>query len=78
MIDADLGVTASSTAGRSGFQVPVASVNLGQVGIIFAYDVMRLATTARIGINSSIFAVTVVASSAIKRRYTTRPRLMAG
>ena len=43
IIDADLGVTGSSTAGRPGFQELVARVNLGQVGIIFAYDVTRLA-----------------------------------
>jgi DNA invertase Pin-like site-specific DNA recombinase len=43
VIDADLGVTGSSTAGRPGFQELVTRVNLGQVGIIFAYDVTRLA-----------------------------------
>jgi DNA invertase Pin-like site-specific DNA recombinase len=43
IIDADLGVTGSSSAGRPGFQELVTRVNLGQVGIIFAYDVTRLA-----------------------------------
>jgi DNA invertase Pin-like site-specific DNA recombinase len=43
IIDADLGVTGRSSAGRPGFQELVARVNLGQVGIIFAYDVTRLA-----------------------------------
>jgi DNA invertase Pin-like site-specific DNA recombinase len=43
VIDTDLGVTGSSTAGRPGFQELVTRVNLGQVGIIFAYDVTRLA-----------------------------------
>jgi DNA invertase Pin-like site-specific DNA recombinase len=43
IIDADLGVTGSNSAGRPGFQELVARVNLGQVGIIFAYDVTRLA-----------------------------------
>ena len=43
IIDADLGVTGSSSARRPGFQELVARVNLGQVGIIFAYDVTRLA-----------------------------------
>jgi DNA invertase Pin-like site-specific DNA recombinase len=43
IIDADLGVTGSSSAVRPGFQELVARVNLGQVGIIFAYDVTRLA-----------------------------------
>src|SRR5580698_11013262 len=41
--DTDLGVTGSSTAGRPGFQELVTRVSLGQVGIIFAYDVTRLA-----------------------------------
>ena len=41
--DTDLGVTGSSTAGCPGFQELVTCVNLGQVGIIFAYDVTRLA-----------------------------------
>jgi DNA invertase Pin-like site-specific DNA recombinase len=43
IIDADLGVTGSRSAGRPGFRELVARVNLGQVGIIFAYDVTRLA-----------------------------------
>jgi DNA invertase Pin-like site-specific DNA recombinase len=42
-IDADLGVTGSSTLNRPGFQELVTRVNLEQVGIIFAYDVTRLA-----------------------------------
>ena len=43
VIDADLGLTGSSAVGRPGFQELVAQVSLGQVGIIFAYDVTRLA-----------------------------------
>jgi DNA invertase Pin-like site-specific DNA recombinase len=43
VIDTDLGRTASSAEGRAGFQELVALVNQGQVGIIFAYDVTRLA-----------------------------------
>ena len=43
VIDADLGRTGSTTAGRQGFKDLVARVTLGQVGIIFAYDVTRLA-----------------------------------
>jgi DNA invertase Pin-like site-specific DNA recombinase len=43
IIDTDLGVTGSSTARRPGFQELVTRVTLGQVGIIFAYDVTRLA-----------------------------------
>jgi len=43
VIDTDLGRTGSSAADRPGFQEMVALVSLGQVGIIFAYDVTRLA-----------------------------------
>jgi DNA invertase Pin-like site-specific DNA recombinase len=43
VIDTDLGRTARSSAGRPGFQELVALVNQEQVGIIFAYDVTRLA-----------------------------------
>jgi len=43
VIDTDVGLTASTTAGRRGFQELVTRVNLEQVGIIFAYDVTRLA-----------------------------------
>jgi DNA invertase Pin-like site-specific DNA recombinase len=42
IIDADLGRTASTTQGRQGFQGLVTQVTLGQVGIIFSYDVTRL------------------------------------
>jgi DNA invertase Pin-like site-specific DNA recombinase len=43
VIDTDLGITGASATGRPGFQELVALVSLGQVGIIFAYDVTRLA-----------------------------------
>jgi DNA invertase Pin-like site-specific DNA recombinase len=43
VIDTDLGLTGSTAAGRPGFQELVTRVTLGQVGIIFAYDVTRLA-----------------------------------
>ena len=43
VIDTDLGRTGRSAEGRAGFQELVALVNQGQVGIIFAYDVTRLA-----------------------------------
>ena len=43
VIDTDLGRTGSSAEGRRGFQELVALVNQGLVGIIFAYDVTRLA-----------------------------------
>jgi DNA invertase Pin-like site-specific DNA recombinase len=42
IIDADLGLTATSAAHRAGFQELVAKVTLGQVGIILSVDVMRL------------------------------------
>src|SRR4051794_39519106 len=43
IIDTDLGRSGRTTAGRAGFQEIVALVNQEQVGIIFAYDVTRLA-----------------------------------
>ena len=43
IIDTDLGRTGRSAEGRPGFQEVVALVNQEQVGIIFAYDVTRLA-----------------------------------
>src|SRR5262249_40128190 len=42
-VDTDLGLTGSTAAGRPGFQEPVTQVPPGHVGIIFAYDVTRLA-----------------------------------
>jgi DNA invertase Pin-like site-specific DNA recombinase len=43
LIDTDLGLTGSSAARRPGFQELVTRVQLGQVGIVLAYDVTRLA-----------------------------------
>src|SRR5262252_7157170 len=43
VIDSDLGRTGRTTEGRPGFQEVVALVNQEQVGILFAYDVTRLA-----------------------------------
>ena len=43
VIDADLGQTARTAAGRSGFQEVVTRVSTDQVGIIFSYEVTRLA-----------------------------------
>jgi DNA invertase Pin-like site-specific DNA recombinase len=43
IIDTDLGRTGRTADGRQGFQELVALVNQEQVGIIFAYDVTRLA-----------------------------------
>jgi DNA invertase Pin-like site-specific DNA recombinase len=43
LIDTDLGQTARTTQGRVGFAELVSRVTLGEVGIIFSYDVTRLA-----------------------------------
>lgn len=43
VIDDDLGVSAASTAGRSGFAELAAQVGLGQVGIVVSLEVSRLA-----------------------------------
>ena len=43
VIDADLGQTARTTAGRAGFQELVTRVSTDQVGIILSYEVTRLA-----------------------------------
>ncbi|MFZ2423259.1 MAG: recombinase family protein [Anaerolineae bacterium] len=43
VIDADLGLSAKSSAGRLGFQELVSLVSLGKVGIVFGYEVSRLA-----------------------------------
>jgi DNA invertase Pin-like site-specific DNA recombinase len=43
VLDTDLGRTGRTTEGRQGFKELVARVSLGQVGIIFAYDMTRLA-----------------------------------
>jgi DNA invertase Pin-like site-specific DNA recombinase len=43
VIDTDLGRTGRTAEGRRGFQEVVALVNQEQVGILFAYDVTRLA-----------------------------------
>ena len=43
VIDDDLGVSGASAAGRSGFAELAAQVGLGQVGIVLALEVSRLA-----------------------------------
>jgi DNA invertase Pin-like site-specific DNA recombinase len=43
VIDTDLGQTGRTTQGRAGFAELVSRVTLGEVGIIFSYDVTRLA-----------------------------------
>lgn len=43
VIDSDLGRSGSEATGRTGFQELIAAVSLGQVGIVFGYEVSRLA-----------------------------------
>ena len=43
VIDTDLGRSGRTAEGRAGFQELVTLVSLGQVGVVFAYDVTRLA-----------------------------------
>ncbi len=47
VIDRDLGMSGSETTGRTGFQELVAEVSLGHVGIVFGYEVSRLARNNR-------------------------------
>jgi DNA invertase Pin-like site-specific DNA recombinase len=47
VIDSDQGVSGKEAAGRSGFQELVAEVSLGRVGIVFGYEVSRLARNNR-------------------------------
>src|SRR5713226_2393442 len=43
VMDADLGISGQSSTNRNGFKDLVAEVSLGHVGIIFGYEVSRLA-----------------------------------
>jgi DNA invertase Pin-like site-specific DNA recombinase len=43
VVDADLGLSGASTAGREGFKDLVARVALGEVGLILSIEVTRLA-----------------------------------
>lgn len=43
VIDTDLGLSGKESASRTGFQELVAEVSLGHVGIVFGYEVSRLA-----------------------------------
>ncbi len=47
VIDEDLGKSAASTAGRTGFQRLVADVSLGRAGAVFSLEVSRLARNNR-------------------------------
>jgi DNA invertase Pin-like site-specific DNA recombinase len=47
VIDADLGLSGRDSQYRDGFQELVAEVSLGHVGIIFGYEVSRLARNNR-------------------------------
>jgi DNA invertase Pin-like site-specific DNA recombinase len=43
IIDTDLGLSGREAEGRAGFQTLVAEISLGRVGIVFGYEVSRLA-----------------------------------
>jgi DNA invertase Pin-like site-specific DNA recombinase len=47
IIDADLGLSGAQSAHRDGFQALVSAVSLGHVGILFGYEVSRLARNNR-------------------------------
>lgn len=47
VVDSDLGLSGREATARTGFQEVVAAVSLGQVGIIFGYEVSRLARNNR-------------------------------
>lgn len=47
IIDSDLGVSAQGSQARDGFQELVTEVSLGRVGILFGYEVSRLARNNR-------------------------------
>jgi len=47
IIDSDLGRSGREATARSGFQEVVADISLGQVGIVFGYEVSRLARNNR-------------------------------
>jgi DNA invertase Pin-like site-specific DNA recombinase len=47
VIDCDLGRSGSEATARTGFQEIVAAISLGQVGIVFGYEVSRLARNNR-------------------------------
>jgi DNA invertase Pin-like site-specific DNA recombinase len=47
VIDSDLGRSGREASARSGFQDIVADISLGQVGIVFGYEVSRLARNNR-------------------------------
>src|SRR5688572_20465574 len=47
IIDSDLGRSGREASARSGFQAVVADISLGQVGIVFGYEVSRLARNNR-------------------------------
>jgi DNA invertase Pin-like site-specific DNA recombinase len=45
VVEADLGRSAQSTAGRDGYRALLAEVALGQVGIVLSYESTRLSRT---------------------------------
>jgi hypothetical protein len=57
IIDCDLGRSGRSAEGRRGFQEVVSLVNQEQVGILFAYDVTRLAAIPGLEASYSKFQI---------------------
>ena len=76
VIDSDLGQTGRTTRGRVGFAELVSRVTLGEVGIIFAYDVTRLARNCTDWYHPSTCVASAAAWWGTRTASTTRPRPM--
>jgi hypothetical protein len=70
VIDTDQGISGKSSDGRLGFQEIISLVSLGKVGIIFGYEVSRLAR------NNADWYPCLVSSSVIMMASTTRSSSM--
>ena len=68
VIDADLGLSGASAAGRSGFKELVGRVSLSEVGLILSIHAARLASIVRTGIRFWTFAACAAASLLIETR----------
>ena len=77
VIDADLGLSGASAAGRSGFKELVGRVGLSEVGLILSIDVTRLARNCRTGIRCWTSAVCAIASLPIETVFTSPEAPMA-
>jgi Resolvase, N terminal domain len=78
IIDSDLGRSGTTATQREGFKDLIARVTLGEVGIIFSYEVKGWRGTARIGTRCSTCVVIANASSAAATACTTRARPTGG